>query len=99
MLLALLWHSAYSSRMFMRRDCLQVPVGTFFRDATGTVVADLQQPGDSFLAARGGAGGKGNYFFLTNENRAPTTYEEGGQGEDKIMYAELRAIADVGMVC
>ena len=65
----------------------------------GTVVADLQQHGNSFLAARGGAGGKGNYFFLSNENRAPTTYEVGGQGEEKILYAELRAIADIGMVC
>jgi len=78
---------------------LQVPVGTFFRDASGTVAADLQQHGDSFTAARGGAGGKGNYFFLSNDCRAPTTYEEGGQGEDKVIYAELRAIADVGMVC
>lgn len=77
---------------------VHVPVGTFFRDVNGTVTADLQQPGDSYLAARGGAGGKGNYFFLTNENRAPTTYEEGGRGEEKVIYAELRAIADVGMV-
>jgi len=77
---------------------LQVPVGTFFRDVTGNVVADLQKPGDSFIAARGGAGGKGNYFFLSNENRAPTTYEEGGSGEDRVLYAELRVIADVGMV-
>jgi len=62
------------------------------------VIADLQQAGESFLAARGGAGGRGNYFFLSNENRAPTTYEEGAQGEDRIIYAELRCIADVGMV-
>jgi len=74
-------------------------VGTFFRNVSGIVIADLQHSGDSFIAARGGAGGKGNYFFLTNENRAPTTYEEGGRGEEKIIYAELRAIADIGMVC
>jgi len=78
---------------------LQVPVGTFFRDLNGEVIADLPNSGDSFLAARGGAGGKGNYFFLTNDNRAPTTYEEGGRGEEKIIYAELRVIADIGMVC
>ena len=78
---------------------VQVPVGTFFRDMSGAVIADLEQSGDSFLAARGGAGGKGNYFFLTNENRAPTTYELGGHGEERVIYAELRVIADIGMVC
>jgi len=62
------------------------------------VIADLQQSGDSFIAARGGAGGKGNYFFLTNENRAPTTYEVGGRGEERVIFAELRVIADIGMV-
>lgn len=77
---------------------MQVPVGTFFRDLSGAVVADLQHAGDSFTAARGGAGGRGNYFFLSNDNRAPTTYEQGGHGEDKVLYAELRVIADIGMV-
>jgi GTP-binding protein len=75
-----------------------VPVGTFFRDKSGVVVADLKQSGDSFIAARGGAGGKGNYFFLANDNRSPTTYEEGGRGEERLLYAELRVIADIGMV-
>jgi len=77
---------------------IQVPVGTFFRDLSGNVIADLEHNGDWFVAARGGAGGKGNYFFLTNEIRAPTTYEEGGRGEVKVVYAEMRAIADIGMV-
>ena len=77
---------------------MQVPVGTFFRDLKGAVIADLRHAGESFIAARGGAGGRGNYFFLTNETRAPTTYEEGGRGEEKIVYAELRVIADIGMV-
>ncbi|ESO00135.1 hypothetical protein HELRODRAFT_128902, partial [Helobdella robusta] len=51
-----------------------------------------------FVAARGGAGGKGNYFFLSNDNRAPTTYEEGGFGEEKVYYAEMRIIAHIGLV-
>ena len=78
---------------------MQVPVGTFFRSELGLVVADLKVSGGQFVAARGGAGGKGNYFFLSNENRAPTMYEEGGKGEEKLLYAELRVIADFGMVC
>ncbi len=43
-------------------------------------------------------GGKGNAFFLSNENRAPTTYEKGGIGEEKTIFVELRVIAHVGLV-
>ena len=76
----------------------QVPVGTFFRDETGVVVADLRRSGDVFVGAHGGAGGHGNFFFLSNENHAPMTCEEGGKGEEKVVYAELRIIAHIGMV-
>lgn|SRR6218665_734540 len=76
----------------------EVPVGTFFRDSTSQVVADLKKHEDFFVAARGGSGGKGNYFFMTNENRAPVTYEEGGRGEETLLFAELRVIAHFGMV-
>jgi len=81
--------------------CAELFLGScwdFFRDSSGAVIADLQQSGESFIEARGGAGGKGNYFFLTNENRAPTTYEVGGRGEERVIFAELRVIADIGMV-
>jgi len=82
------------------RACVfQVPIGTFFRGEDGAVVADLQSQGDMFVGARGGAGGHGNYYFLSNENRAPMTCEEGAKGEAKVVYAELRIIAHVGMVC
>lgn len=76
----------------------QVPVGTFFRDDTGSIIADLKEHGDIFLAARGGAGGKGNYFFLNNDNRAPRTFEKGGIGEEKVIHAELRVMAHFGLV-
>ena len=35
-----------------------------------------------FLAARGGAGGHGNEFYLSNEVRAPMTAEAGALGEE-----------------
>lgn len=44
---------------------LQVPVGTLFK-LNGTCVADLNEEGDMFIAARGGAGGKGNAFFANS---------------------------------
>ena len=46
-------------------NVLQVPIGTVFK-VEGEVVASLGEDGSMFVAARGGAGGKGNAFFTTN---------------------------------
>ena len=43
-------------------------------------------------------GGKGNHYFLSNENRAPTTHELGGKGQERELILELRIMADVGLV-
>src|SRR4051812_48516136 len=41
-----------------------VPVGTVIREAeSGIVLADLVEEGESFLAAKGGRGGRGNTHF------------------------------------
>ena len=37
-----------------------VPVGTKISDSDGTVLADLVGPGDRWMAAEGGRGGRGN---------------------------------------
>ena len=50
------------------------------------------------MAARGGAGGHGNHYFLSNEERAPTVYEEGARGQEQLLFAEMRVIAHVGLV-
>lgn len=62
------------------------------------VVADLSENGDLFVAARGGAGGKGNHFFLSNENRQPRVAEQGGEGEQQVYCLEMKTIAHVGLV-
>ena len=69
-----------------------------FKDENEKTVADLAKNGDLFVAARGGAGGHGNHFYLTNEDRAPLTYEVGGVGEQRLLFAELRIMAHVGLV-
>ena len=51
-----------------------------------------------FIGARGGAGGKGNYFYLSNSNRAPMEFEEGGRGEERLLHLELRIMAFAGLV-
>ena len=62
------------------------------------MLAELSQESEYFVAARGGAGGKGNHFFLSNENRAPTAYETGGMGEKRKLFVEMRVMAHAGLV-
>ncbi len=64
----------------------------------GFVIKDLKQPGDSFVVARGGRGGRGNAHFKTAEDRAPKHCEPGGTGEVRAVILELKSIADVGLV-
>ena len=73
-----------------------VPCGTIIRE-NGKVVADLKKDGDTFLAAKGGRGGRGNLAFKTQFNTAPKFCENGEKGEEKVYYLELSLLADVGL--
>ncbi|MFM7270301.1 MAG: GTPase ObgE [Actinomycetes bacterium] len=76
-----------------------VPEGTTVRDhATGEVIADLVHHGDTWLAARGGRGGRGNARFLSNARRAPSFAEQGEYGEERWLDLELRLMADAALV-
>ena len=46
------------------------------------IVAELTEEGAMFVAARGGAGGRGNAFFKSSTNQTPVVAEAGGEGED-----------------
>ncbi|XP_061698816.1 mitochondrial ribosome-associated GTPase 2 [Syngnathoides biaculeatus] len=74
-----------------------VPVGTVVKEQGRTVV-DLSEHGQVYLAAFGGAGGKGNRFFLSNENRAPVSATPGDVGQERILHLELRTMAHAGLV-
>lgn len=76
-----------------------VPPGTIIYDAKGGfILKDLTHDGDSVIAARGGAGGKGNLAFKTSTNRAPREAQPGGEGERREIILELKVIADVGLI-
>ncbi|MEO6318648.1 MAG: GTPase ObgE [Acidimicrobiales bacterium] len=75
-----------------------VPEGTSVRDQDGTVLADLLHPGDRWLAADGGRGGRGNARFLSNRRRAPGFAEQGELGEEHWLRLELKLMADVALV-
>ena len=77
---------------------LAVPAGTIVKDvATGQVLLDLSEPGDTLFLA-GGRGGKGNFFFRTATNQAPEHAQPGEMGETRLISMELKLIADVGVI-
>ncbi|HET7010179.1 MAG TPA: GTPase ObgE [Anaerolineales bacterium] len=76
-----------------------VPPGTIVRDdSTAEVLADLTEPGETFVAARGGRGGRGNARFATSRQQAPRMAERGEPGESRWLGLELRLVADIGIV-
>lgn len=77
---------------------LRVPLGTVVCDEQGNVLAELLEPGQTYLAARGGRGGRGNQHFATPTNKAPRKFEHGEEGEKRTLILELKIIADVGLV-
>lgn len=62
------------------------------------MLADLSQHGQLYTVAYGGAGGKGNRFFLSNENRAPLTATPGEKGQERVVHLELRTMAHAALV-
>ncbi len=78
---------------------VSVPVGTVILDhETLEPLVDLARPGDRWLAAAGGEGGKGNARFLSNKQRAPSFAEQGETGEEIWYRLELKLMADVALV-
>ncbi|XP_072223679.1 mitochondrial ribosome-associated GTPase 2 [Leuresthes tenuis] len=77
--------------------CISVPLGTVVKEQGKTIV-DLAVHGQEYLAVFGGAGGKGNRFFLSNENRAPMTATPGIEGQERVLQLELRTMAHAGLV-
>src|SRR5271167_3894139 len=80
---------------------LKVPVGTVIFDLnSGEQLFDLTQPGQRYLAAKGGHGGRGNGnpHFVRPWHQAPREHEDGKPGEERSLRLELKLLADVGLV-
>lgn len=78
---------------------IKVPVGTEILAEDGeTLLADMVVPGQIFMAAKGGDGGRGNMNFKSSTNQAPRYAEPGWPGEEKWLWLKLKIIADVGLI-
>ncbi|MFO0843816.1 MAG: GTPase ObgE [Gemmataceae bacterium] len=78
---------------------ITVPPGTVVYDRErGHILRDLKQPGEQFVVAVGGRGGRGNKSFASATNRAPRQFQKGTPGEERWVRLELKVIADVGLV-
>ncbi|XP_015926667.2 mitochondrial ribosome-associated GTPase 2 [Parasteatoda tepidariorum] len=76
---------------------LDVPLGTLVKEED-KLMCELNEHDSKFVAARGGAGGHGNHFFLSNENRHPEIAERGAKGEVRKYTLELKIMAHIGLV-
>ena len=74
-----------------------VPPGTVVFEEN-VLIADLANPGDKLVVAKGGRGGRGNASFATSTRRAPAFAEKGEPGDDRWLRLELRLLADVALV-
>jgi GTP-binding protein len=81
---------------------ISVPVGTmvFAKSNSGEeiLLADLRNPAQKVLVAKGGRGGLGNARFATAANQAPEKASKGESGEEKHIVLEVKLITDICIV-
>lgn len=78
---------------------VRVPLGCqVFDELDDALLADITEPGQRVVVARGGKGGRGNNQFKSATHQAPTERELGGDAELRDLRLELKLIADAGFV-
>lgn len=68
------------------------------RSRESKIVAVLDVEGSMFVAARGGAGGRGNASFLSNTNRHPMVAEAGAVGDSNYYELFMKLYAHLGLI-
>ena len=78
---------------------LKVPIGTqVFEEDNKTLIYDFKNEKEEFVAANGGKGGLGNTRFKSSTNRAPRKITKGRNGEEYVIWLQLKTIADIGII-
>lgn len=80
-------------------EIIEVPLGTIAKRAESEeILCEINEDGQEVVLTPGGRGGKGNSFFATSTNRAPTHTQPGEPGIEEWVVLELKLLADVGLV-
>lgn len=77
---------------------IKIPIGTEVTDVRTSEKISFDTVGQEVVIAKGGRGGRGNFEFKSNENKAPTQCEPGRPGQLKHIRLSLHFIADVGLI-
>ncbi|MFA7169546.1 MAG: GTPase ObgE [Candidatus Paceibacterota bacterium] len=77
---------------------LEVPIGTIAHNLDTGKDFEIMKSDDKILLARGGKGGRGNWFFRSPTNTTPKECETGKGGQAFNITLELRLIAQVGLI-
>lgn len=76
---------------------IQVPVGTVALYDNGSSI-EITEVGQKVLMAKGGSGGRGNYFFRSSTNQTPQQRELGFKCTPKKVFLQLKLIAQIGLI-
>ncbi|MEQ1665231.1 MAG: GTPase ObgE [Bdellovibrionales bacterium] len=76
---------------------IPVPPGTVLKTPSGAIIKDIG-PNETFLFLKGGLGGKGNPFYKSSVNQAPSVAQKGLPGESATVHLELKLLADIGII-
>jgi GTPase len=76
---------------------ITVPPGTIIKNLDGGIIKDLGHD-ETFIFLEGGMGGRGNPFYKSSVNQAPSVAQKGMPGKEATIRLELKLLADVGIV-
>ncbi len=62
------------------------------------LMVDMTKHGQTFEAAWGGRGGRGNFQFRSATNQTPKEFEPGKPGDAKWLLLEMKVVADIGII-
>lgn len=77
---------------------VKIPLGTVVNNLSTGGNFEITKVGEKTLVAKGGIGGKGNYFFRSSTNTTPLQSQPGRHGDQYDFRLEMKLIADIGFI-
>jgi GTP-binding protein len=77
---------------------IKLPVGTVIHNLDDDTDIEITEVDQTIMFAKGGRGGKGNYYFVSSTNRSPKEFYPGKSGQSFKIRLELKMIADIGLI-